>query len=316
MQDFERFDAVQVTHLPEGKEQIPVYYSATGVTHLKVGDVGVVLGKWPGNKLRIEAVDRNCQIAWQDHLDPKYLQRLDATAATYSRRRINEHWACQHQLSEELLDPITYREALSFARKVMKFAERNVDLLTEKLVKSGYQFASKQRFRTPARRDGEQCFAELASLGIFVPISLQAWCLEVGGVDFCGSHPAWPKSAYYGIGKSEGQADPWYTDPLSIDLDVEEWLKVGRSGERDGSQILLDVAPDIVHKANISGGGPVSVSGTRPSFDPVLINQPGSFTLLSYLRWAFEWGGFPGFEYIIDAPNEILAEWREGLTRL
>jgi hypothetical protein len=315
LKHFELFDAVQITQLPDGRREIPAYYSATGVTHIKVGEIGVVLADWPGNTVRIEAVDANGQIAWQAHLDPAILQRLPPTAANYSRRRINAHWAMQHGLGDDLRDPDHNREALSFARKVMQFAAWNIDLLIERLLKSGYEFAHKTAFRRQVRADALQCFEELAAQDIFVPISLQAWCLEVGGVDLCGTHPAWPRTAYSGLGKCEEDGDPWYTDPLSIWFDPVEWLQACRDEEVESAQ-LLEIAPDEFHKANISGAGPICISAARPEFDPVLIGQSGSFTLLSYLRWAFEWGGFPGFEYIADAPKEMLAEWRQGLTRL
>ena len=96
----------------------------------------------------------------------------------------------------------------------------------------------------------------------------------------------------------EDEEDPDETDPED---DLGPWI---------------DIAPDVVHKANVSGAGPVAMSGAAPRFDSVLVGQAGSLTLLSYLRVAFDWGGFPGFEYIADAPTELIEELRRDLTRL
>lgn len=114
----------------------------------------------------------------------------------------------------------------------------------------------------------------------------------------------------------EGSQDtePWYTDPLVIQVDLAWLIEQVRDQPKNLDSIAI--APDDVTKANVSGSGPISVPCTHPSFDNVLIGQHGSFTLLSYLRHAFEWAGFPGFDYIADAPTEMLKSMAQGLVRL
>jgi hypothetical protein len=58
------------------------------------------------------------------------------------------------------------------------------------------------------------------------------------------------------------------------------------------------------------------MNAATPSFDTPLVGQHGSFTLLSYLHHAFEWSGFPGFDYVQDPPLKFLQELGQGLTRL
>jgi hypothetical protein len=322
------FDAVRIARLPDGRAQIPAYYSQTGCTHITIGDIGVVIGNWPNNQYRVEAVDSSCAIVWQDHFKLEHLDVLPATASVFSRRRINQHWAEQLSLRRELLDAETRSHALKFARKVMLFAKQNVELLAERLDKGGYQFASKHPV-IPPEKNLADCIEQLSERGVHIPIALQAWMLEIGQVDFCGTHPEWPRTAFAGMyDDASGSAEPWFTDPLVISFDAQSVIRSVDDPDIDpddpdidpdsihGVMPWLDIAPDHIHKANVSGGAPIMVRVSAPSFDNVLVGQHGSLTLLSYLRLAFDWGGFPGFEYIPDRPTEMLKELSRGLTRL
>ena len=315
----ELFDAVRIVQLPDGASQIPAYYSQTGVTNISIGDIGVVIGDWLGNKHRVEAVDDAGAIVWQDHFDRNQLEVLTPTDATFCRRRINERWAWQLSLGNDLLNPQTRQNAVAFARKVMAFARKNVDILAERLTKSGYEFAVGNPVIAP-EEDVIDNLAELGNRGVHVPIALQAWLIEVGGVDFCGTHPNWPCTSYAGKhDDSSTYSEPWYTDPLVIQVSTR-WLLDSLSDdepqEDDYFSNCVEIAPDVVTKANISGSGPISIGSAKPQFDNVLVGQHGSFTLLSYLRQAFAWGGFPGFEFIADRPTDMLQELARGLTRL
>jgi hypothetical protein len=218
-------------------------------------------------------------------------------------------------MGSDLLEKEKRNEALTFARKVMAFARQNVDVLIERLQHSGYRFANDEGPRKPAAKGTANCIDELANRGIYFPISLQAWLMEVGNVDFCGTHPDWPRTAYSGLGDNKSGREPWYTDPLFIWFSPRSVLESLESRDQ-GEDFSLEVAPDVVHKANVSGGAPISINARAPAFDSLLVGQSGSFTLLSYLRWAFQWSGFPGFEYIPDAPKKYLKELGRGLTRL
>ena len=323
MRKLEIFDAVRIVSLPDGQDESPVYYSQTGRSHIRVGDIGVVIGDWPWDRYRVEAVDEHGAIVWQDHFESECLELLPATDATYSRRRINERWAYNLGLSGELLDGETRKEALWFARKVMAFARRNVDLLFERLERLGYQFANGALARQQPEDGVAECVEELAQVGVHVPVALQAWLMEVGGVDLCGTHPDWPRTGCFGMGDDDPSQELWYTDPLVISVSLEETFENREDCANcadveppDGLEPWIEIAPDAVTKVNVSGAGPISISGAAPRFDTFLMGQHGSFTLLSYLRFAFAWGGSPGFEYIVDPPEEMLTILREGLTRL
>jgi hypothetical protein len=45
----------------------------------------------------------------------------------------------------------------------------------------------------------------------------------------------------------------------------------------------------------------------------VLVGEPQGRTLVEYLRWSFQWGGFPGWEKEKSRPEKELAFLRDGL---
>lgn len=316
MKRFDLFDAVRVVSLPEGKPEIRAYYSSRRGARIRVGDVGVVIGPWPKGRYRVEAVDSRGAILWQDHFEPDQLELVRVTEAEYSRRRIHEHWATQLLFRRELLDPARRTESLGIARKVMAFARRNVEWLVRRLESSGYRFANPHGpWQTPEEGLSESV-EELARQGFFVPVALQAWLMEVGCVDLCGTHPEWKRSACVGLSDEDSDKEPWFSDPLVLDARLGPVASRPDRARCEDGRFALSLAPDSVTKANVSGGGPVTVFCDVPAFDVCLAGQHGSLTLLSYLRWAFEWSGFPGFDYIPDAPREMLKEWGRGLTRL
>ncbi|MFM7561527.1 MAG: hypothetical protein ACKO81_00680 [Planctomycetota bacterium] len=308
------FDAIRVVRFPDGTNEVPVYYSQTGRSHLKIGDVGVVIGNWPGNRLRIEAVDPSGAIDWQDHLTVDQIEIIPTTDAPYCRRRINEAWSWNLILNGGPIHAKARVDALNLARKVMAFARQNVEILVDRLTTSGYRFANGRPYTPPADDISIQ-LQQLSAAGVHVPIALEAWLTEVGSVDLCGSHPDWPRSACVGIFDQDSpHTEPWYSDPLVIHVDVA-WL-IEQAADGPNNLDSIEIAPDDVTKANVSGNGPISIACTQPAFDIVVIGQHGSFTLLSYLRHAFDWAGFPGFEFIPDAPTEMLTSLAKGLVRL
>ena len=307
--DFRNFDALRIVKLEDGALERPVYYSQTGRQKIRVGDVCVKIGDWLGDKVRVEAVRPDGAIDWQDQIPADCFERIPATSAPYCRRRIHESWAWALSLNGKRRSEREWNDALDLAQKVMSFARLNVDLLVERLHNIGYQFAN----RTPHVLPDAECdekILELENRGCHLPIALRAWIMEVGRVDLCGSHPDWPRTAYAGMFEDKDDSEPWGTDPLVVDVNLDALL----SSDRVKSSVMI--APDDTTKANYSGGGPIRVSTKKPSFDMVMIGQHGSFTLHSYLQHAFSWGGFPGFRYLPDPPTDMLKLLSNGLVRL
>jgi len=72
------------------------------------------------------------------------------------------------------------------------------------------------------------------------------------------------------------------------------------------AELTIDIAPDALHKANLSGGLPYSVVIPNHAVDGP-VRGTGSSSLVEYLREAFRWGGFPGLARLrLDTPLEWL----------
>ncbi len=307
--EFKLFDALRIVKLENGESERPVYYSQTGRNCIRIGDVCVKIADWLGGKVRVEAVTPTGEIDWQDHIPADCLERIEITSAPYCRRRIHESWAWSLGLVGSQVKAREWTNALDLARKVMAFARTNVDVLIRRLHSGGYQFASQSPHVLPT----PDCVAKIRELedrGFHIPIALQGWLMEVGRVDLSGSHPNWARSAYSGILDEGDEREPWYSDPLVVYVDIESLM------ELDDVESVVEIAPDDVTKANVSGGAPIHFSTSERAFDSVMIGQHGSFTFHSYLQHAFLWGGFPGFQYISDAPHDTLKQLAAGLIRL
>ena len=113
------------------------------------------------------------------------------------------------------------------------------------------------------------------------------------------------------------------SDPLVVwapyEDDLEEYRELGDPDDADArddegwtGRYVIEIAPDALHKANISGGGPYAIAFPDPAADaPVLELDAPSF--VGYLRECFRWGGFPGLAEEPDPPTEELARLTEGL---
>lgn len=218
MAELRPYVAIRIQSLPDGVESRPVYFSETGRTHLRVGDVGFVLAKWGTGVLRLEGTDSTGAIDWQDHLEAEHLQAIAPTQAGYPRRRLDAAWAHLLGRSHELMDDDFRAKALHVARLFMVFARRNVEVLVQRLHECGYIFAHPKCVWSPPDPAAADFVAELREHGIHVPLSLQAWLQEIGCVNLCGSHPDWARTGW-----AEGNGlKPWYTDPLVIEMDATE----------------------------------------------------------------------------------------------
>lgn len=181
-------------------------------------------------------------------------------------------------------DPAPWLEAQERASEIMLGARKNVDRLYELLLRAGYVFTAPERARVLPARD------VAATLGSFeervggpLPLSLRAWWEAVGAVDFRGTHPDWP---------------PAYPDPIYVEgpegtfgmyleqLDDPTWPE----------QPLLDFAPDLFHKENVSGGPAYALEAPNPAVDGIVRFESHHVVFVDYLRLCFAWGGFPGFD--------------------
>lgn len=209
----------------------------------------------------------------------------------------------------EGLRPEDRQEATTVARATMRRARRNVERLVERLPSIGYEFAvtdDRPVLEPPPSDIIEQLDHLEAEVGA-LPTSLRCWYEEVGRVNLVGHHPDW---------------DFEYHDALVVDAPVDfvlseyEAWREDRGTEWDGGPFTIDVAPDFLHKGNISGGPPYGLEVPNSGTDGLLLWERHQTTFVNYLRIAFHWAGCPGWDPILlhdgAAPSEpfpaVLAE--------
>jgi hypothetical protein len=80
----------------------------------------------------------------------------------------------------------------------------------------------------------------------------------------------------------------------------------------------VSLAPDDVAKAGACGCGPYGMRVPNAHADGIFAvegSRKGP-TFVNYLRKAFEWGGFPGWEGRRGCPRKTIAQLAEGLIPL
>ena len=129
-----------------------------------------------------------------------------------------------------------------------------------------------------------------------LPLSLRVWFEIVGSVTFAGKHPV--------LSPDDGTVfpDPLVVVPFSQIL--RDWDHSPPEVGVDGQAFVAEIAPAAARKASGAGG---SYQVTLPSvgMDALLENEPHQLPFVEYLRLAFQWGGFPGFERAARKPKEI-----------
>jgi hypothetical protein len=226
------------------------------------------------------------------------------------------------------------------ARETMSRARRNVELLVQRLDEVGYRFEAPRApsaepltrcVFVPPRPDVRQRVDDLEARTGPVPLSLRAWWEEVGTVDLTGSHPDWP------TGSPGILNDALVVNPVESVLSAyEEWSEERASEDPEWREEAFDapLAPDILHKADVSGGLPCAIRLPDGGADALLRNvamlmpdvrRPDGLgvdvpepteTLVGYLRRSFRWAGFPGFEALPRRPDDMLARLRRELLPL
>ena len=135
-----------------------------------------------------------------------------------------------------------------------------------------------------------------------MPLSLRAWFEQVGSVNLMGIHEA--------LNPEFGATGP---DPLVVY--PCPFSNFDACAEAFGPDVLV-ISPDDIHKANNSGGDPYCMQVVDPVADARLLNQWRQTTFVDYLRTAFSWGGFPGWERSSNRPEKELSFLREGLLEI
>lgn len=256
-----------------------------------------------------------------DHAERIAFLRGQASALPHLDRYLSgEHeqvWRDLVALGEAALGNDHAADALAVAYETMHRVQANARTIADRLRAIGYRFVypgssgglfglgrpKEHQPVVPAPADVRATLAELEEAADGpIPLSLRAFFEVVGEINFNGDHPALaPKNS------------DLTADPLMV-CSAEDALAMVESMDRDEDDpLLIDFAPDALHKANISGGAPYSIQVPQVVADGRVEDEPHDVTFVEYLRIAIlGWGGFPGWEQTGTAPPE-LEQLREGL---
>ena len=213
------------------------------------------------------------------------------------RYRNGEHvevWDELQALGPAVRGEAHFSQAQQVAAETMRRVKRNCESLASRLRAMGYDFGkypdgSRRTYNpppiTPPSKAIRSDCSELETQAGPLPISLVAFWQEVGAVDLVGMHRGWPSGL-----------DPLVVDPpegaLSFLFDLE-----GGEADPDGATFFAGLAPDDLHKDNVSGGDPYGVNLPNPSADFKFQNERHGLLFVPYLRLAIlRWGGFPGLD--------------------
>ena len=204
-------------------------------------------------------------------------------------------WAELRALGPAVRDEPIASDANAVARETMRRAKENVERIVARLGQIGYRFEiaplstwiPNPDFHRPPSADLGGRIAELEATAGRLPLSLRAWYEIVGEVDLEGGHPDWDQRVY---------SDPLVVEGLAgWDYEYRDW-QYDVEGEDVHEPFVLPIAPDFFHKANVSGGAPYGVALPCESADAILVDEWHETYFVDYLRIAFRWGGFPGWE--------------------
>jgi len=162
----------------------------------------------------------------------------------------------------------------------------SIRVLLKRLGEQGFQFERPAEMFPGPQSNAPALISRLEREVGEVPLAMKLFWLRIGSVDLCGSHPEWQGCEY---------PDPLLVYPLSVAIEeLDEFLTDKQQRLRCDFPYLLPVAPDLYHKANVSGGMWYNLSVPAVADDPPLNDEWHYTTFVGYLELALQWAGFPG----------------------
>ena len=185
-------------------------------------------------------------------------------------------------------DPVV-ADVLAVAYETMQRVDANVRTLVQRLTAMEYVFDARPHVSSDS--SVRKAIADFEKEAGALPLSIRAFYEVVGEVNLIGAHPAIdPKGNSVAI------------DPLVV-YAFDEGL--AEFDDEDEAPSAITIAPDDLHKANVSGGDSYAVAVPDPRADGELLNERHSLFFVDYLRLCFRFGGFPGYEGKTDLPTEL-----------
>ncbi|MBM0206795.1 hypothetical protein JNW90_30140 [Micromonospora sp. STR1s_5] len=214
-------------------------------------------------------------------------------------------WHEMRQLGSRVRDLAFAAEAQAVCDEMARRARSNIETVIARLRDQGYRFHENDDDQTPTEPyappgpEAEEHLRWLEERLGPLPMALSSWIRIVGDVWLVGTHPQWSSSAA--------------ADPLVLEVagsrhegsDIHEYFAEAIEAWREddqGESFVLPVAPDYLHKDNVSGGGPYGILLPDACADAHFIGEVG-MPFVSYLNWVFQHGGFP-------RPTGDQAQWQ------
>ncbi|MFM9847800.1 MAG: hypothetical protein ACKVP3_11640 [Hyphomicrobiaceae bacterium] len=197
------------------------------------------------------------------------------------------------------VDGLLRDEVIEVAEATMRRVATNADMLAHRLRARGWRalFAEDHDLRTKPSSKDEPILARIVEIsGKPLPPSLLVFWKIVGGINFVWDYRASGVAPNIGIDLPMDEMDPLYVDaPGAMTYLFEEWEDERSEGTVEG-EFRIDLSPDYLHKANISGGMPYAIVVPFLGADPIFADERHKLPFVDYLRLAFKWAGFPGLE--------------------
>lgn len=217
--------------------------------------------------------------------------------ANYLKRyKAGEHqeiWKELLSLGDLIRQPPLYSEASAVALETMSRVRQNVEILIPRLEQLGFEFGVypdgvlipyyQGTHVLPPENIIEQINRLEKIIGT-IPLSLRAFWETVGSVDFISYH----------LERGSDDLDPLVVSSIDGVLDEYEQWQEDRDENDEPSFFTLSIAPDALHKDNVSGGLPYQMAVPNTAIDGIFLNEPNETTFVEYLRICFSRGGFPG----------------------
>jgi hypothetical protein len=181
-----------------------------------------------------------------------------------------------------------------------------LERLVRTLEAAGYVFANPAEVLPGPRGDVGSIITRVERLVGDLPAALALFYRQVGSVDLTGAHASWHGCDY---------PDPLVVYPVNAVLEeAQEYAALKNPTEEywasETGVFRAPIAPDALHKANVSGGMWYGVEVPHSSPDPVVLEERHGLPFTEYLELALSWGGFPGLAGATDHswPLEQLRE--------
>lgn len=230
-------------------------------------------------------------------------------------------WHELRQLGDRVREPAYAAEAQAVCDEMATRAAHNVRLVVARLREQGYRFHvndNRQAPVDPYHPPGPDARSHVAWLEDHlgpIPMALSSWIRLVGDVWLVGTHPRWRESSDADplVIEAEGSRYPEASIRDYFEDEHDAWQEARDDGY-DDDPFLLPLAPDALHKANVSGGDPYGVPLPDRTAEGIFVGEV-AMPFVAYLNHVFSNGGFPG-QSDGDAQWEIRAGLAEGMLAL